>query len=419
MSIVFSTRGRALGMKKKGKMMHTTEAHRKLAEKFMFKKLWKGVHVSDALIQLAALAYTEEEAEIVNALGFTAMPALAIARKLNRPVNEISPILISLAERLLIAHYEMKGINLYAFMQLIPGVYEMQMVLSKGRDDEFFKEFARLFKEYYEETMTWLKPQVEQRDIPFMRVIPIERSLESTSRFNIMALSTDKYSEMVDRNKSFCLIDPCPCRQEAIYNGEGCGKPLDVCSAMGWMADIAVEKGLARRVSKAEFMEAKMRAAEAGLVNMVDNLQDPIQVCSCCGCCCSGLKMLSKFNIPTIIAQSHFEAVVYKKDCIGCKTCVEVCPMKAITMKNKTARVDYTRCIGCGICVTKCDNNAVVLKGRPNYKPPAETGVEYILNRYFEIKGYENPILPRVSLGVGRLISKYVPFHISGPKYKP
>jgi len=399
--------------------MQTTEAHRKLAEKFMFKKLWKNVFVSEALVQLAALAYTEEEAEIVNALGLTGLPALAIARRVKRPVREVAPILKSLAERFLIADYEVKGIKLYAFMQLIPGVYEMQMIRSRGKDDEFFKEFARLFSEYYEETMRWLKPQVEKKDLRFGRVIPIEKSLESVSHLNIIALSTDKYSEMVDRNKSFCLVDRCACRQEAIYIGEGCGKPLDVCSAMGWMADLAVEKGLARRVTKEEFLDAKMRAAEAGLVNMVDNLQDPLQVCSCCGCCCSGLKMLSKFNIPTIIAQSHFEAFVNQDNCKGCKTCVEFCPMKAVTVKKKRARVEYSRCIGCGVCVTKCKEKAIALKERPNHKPPAETGVEYILNRYFEIKEYENPLLPRLSLGVGRLISKYVPIHISGPKYNP
>ncbi len=399
--------------------MQTSDVHRKLAEKFMFKQFWKSAFVSEALIQLAALAYTEEEAEIVNALGFAALPAVVIARRVRRPVHEVASVLKSLADRILIADFEVKGVKLYGFMQLIPGVYEAQMVRSRGRDDVFFKEFARLFSEYYEETLNWLKPQIGKKDLRFGRIIPIESSLDSVSHLNIIALSTDKYSEMVDRNKSFCLIDPCPCRQEAIYKGEGCGKPLDVCSAMGWMADMAVEKGLARRVSKEEFLDAKMRAAEAGLVNMVDNLQDPLQVCSCCGCCCSGLKMLSKFNIPTIITQSHFEAVVYQDDCKGCKACSKFCPMNAITIKAKKARVEYSRCIGCGVCVTKCKNNAVVLKERPNHKPPAKTGVEYVLNRYFEIMEYENPLLPRVSLGVGRLISKYIPIHISGPKYNP
>ncbi len=399
--------------------MQIHDAHRRLAEKFMFKKLWKSVYISESLIQLTALAYTEEEAEIVNALSFTGLPAIAIARRVKRPVSEVTPILKSLAERLLIADFKLKGISMYAFMQLIPGIYEMQMVRSKGKDDEFYKEFARLFSEFYEETMNWLKPKVGKKDFRFGRVIPIESSLDSVSGLNIIALSTDKYSEMVDRNNSFCLIDPCPCRQEAIYNGEGCGKPLDVCSCMGWIAEISIQKGLARRVSKEEFLDAKMRAAEAGLVNMVDNLQDPLQVCSCCGCCCSALKILSKFNIPKVIARSHFEAVVYSENCNGCKACLKICPMNAVTVTKKKAQIEYSRCIGCGLCVTKCKDGAVVLKERPNHKPPAETGVEYILNRYFEAMEYENPLLPKVSLGVGRLISKYVPFHISGPKYRP
>ncbi len=41
------------------------------------------------------------------------------------------------------------------------------------------------------------------------------------------------------------------------------------------------------------------------------------------------------------------------------------------------------------------------------------------MNRYCEVKGLESPILDRVGLGVSRLLEKYSPLHISGPKYRP
>jgi NAD-dependent dihydropyrimidine dehydrogenase PreA subunit len=342
-------------------------------------------------------------------------------------VREVKPILESLADRLLIQSLNIKGITVYGFMPLLPGVFECQMIRSNGEHGEYYKEFSRLFEAFYEEFCTWIKPKLEGKDLRFGRIIPVEQSLERSPGISVMALPTDRYSEIVDRNNSFALVNVCSCRHETELLGKGCGKPKDVCSAMGWLADLVVDKGMARRVSKEEFLEAKMRAAEAGLVNLVDNLENPLQVCSCCGCCCGALRILSQFNIPTIIAKSHFEATIDTKRCIGCGSCDEICPMDAITMQKATPRarkkkasIDPARCIGCGLCVSKCDKQkAVTLRAREDYKPPAKSMVEYYMNRYCEVKGIESPILDRVGLGVSRLLDKYSPLHISGPKYRP
>ncbi|HHE38116.1 MAG TPA: 4Fe-4S dicluster domain-containing protein [Candidatus Cloacimonetes bacterium] len=42
--------------------------------------------------------------------------------------------------------------------------------------------------------------------------------------------------------------------------------------------------------------------------------------------------------------------LVDSKKCIGCQLCVNVCPVKAITMKNGRAVIDADKCINCGIC---------------------------------------------------------------------
>jgi Pyruvate/2-oxoacid:ferredoxin oxidoreductase delta subunit len=408
--------------------MYVTPAHRSLAEKFIFQKNRQNPFVPDSLLDLVAFAYTEEEAEVVSALGFVGLPARTIARRLKRPVREVRPILESLSNRLLIQSLNMKGIPVYGFMPLVPGVFEAQMIRSKGEHGEYYQEFSRLFETFYEEFCTWMQPKLEGKDLRFGRIIPVEQSLERSPGISVMALSSDKYSETVDRNNSFCLVHVCACRHEAELLGKGCGKPKDVCSAMGWLADLLIEKDMARRVSKEEFLDAKRRAAEAGLVNLVDNLENPLQVCSCCGCCCAGLRMLREFNIPTIIAKSHFQAVVDTAKCIGCGNCAEICPMDAITLqkatprarKKKKASLDAARCIGCGLCVSKCDKQrAITLRPREDYRPPAKTMVEYGMNRYFEVKGIENPILDQVGLGVSRLLEKYSPLHISGPKYRP
>jgi NAD-dependent dihydropyrimidine dehydrogenase PreA subunit len=406
--------------------MQATAAHRRLAERFVFQRNRPDAFVPDSLLDLVAFLYTEEEAEIVSSVGYIGLPARAIARRLKRPVRQVRPILESLAGRFLIQSLSMKGIPVYGFLPLAPGVFEAQMIRSKGEHGEYYKEFSRRFEAFYEEYCTWLRPRLEGKDLRFGRIIPIEQSLDRSPGLSVIALDTDRYSEMVERNHSFALVNVCSCRHEAELLGKGCGRPKDVCSAMGWLADYVAEKGMGRRVSKEEFLDAKARAAEAGLVNLVDNLENPLQVCSCCGCCCGALRMLGQFNIPTIIAKSHFEAIVDGSRCAGCGACAEVCPMSAISLKRATPRarrkrasIEAGRCIGCGLCVSRCDDRkAVTLHAREAYKPPAKSMLEYTLNRYCEVKGIENPVLDRVGAGVSLFLEKYSPFHISGPKYR-
>lgn len=399
--------------------MRTDSSHYRLAEKFALSEVLGKTIVTDSLMALVRFAYTEEEATIACALGVAPLPASAIALKVRRRPSEAKRILESLADRILILGIEVKGLPLFAFLPMVPGVFEAQMMRSKGEPDkrEHFHEFARLFNEMHHEYSDILQPHLADRDLRLSRIIPIKKSISASP--GIMPLSTDHYGDLVERNSTFALLEACACRTEHELLGRGCGKPLDVCTTLGWVADLLIERGLARRISKQAFLEVKDRATEAGLVQLTDNIRDPMQVCSCCTCCCTGLSMVKQHNLPGLVARSHFEAQVDEAACIGCKKCSKICPMVAVHMEDKKARVDYVRCIGCGLCVGVCDKaQAMTLRERQGHKEPASGVAGFLADRYQEIMGDKAPLVPRITLGAGRLLSRISPVSLSGPGYK-
>ncbi|RKY32636.1 MAG: ferredoxin [Candidatus Omnitrophota bacterium] len=53
---------------------------------------------------------------------------------------------------------------------------------------------------------------------------------------------------------------------------------------------------------------------------------------------------------------------VDKEKCNGCASCVDICPVKAIEIKNDKAVVS-DECVECGVCVEQCPNKALSLPG--------------------------------------------------------
>jgi Pyruvate/2-oxoacid:ferredoxin oxidoreductase delta subunit len=400
--------------------MKSTPAYRTLAEKLVFLHNNKDFNIPESLLKVVSFAFTEEEAQIASHLSYFPRTAKAIARKVMRPLHEVDPVLESLAQRVLIISVAKKNKTVYSLLPFVPGIAEGQLIWSRLRDEEYGKQFAGLFEDFFNEAGDMIKPILADREkFEIGRVIPIEKSIQGHSSLNAIAFPSDHFSEVIDRNTSFALTE-CPCRTATEYLDHGCDKPRDVCGGMGLIADFVIQKGIARRVSKEEFIDAKVRAAEAGLVNFVDNMVDPGQACACCSCCCYALRLLTQHNFPALLANSHFEPVIDTQKCKGCSKCMEWCPVNAIYLNDKKSEIDYIKCIGCGICVSKCRNNSISLRERANYQPPPDNIVEFTVHRYLEAKRYDkNGLLPRASLGMGRLLAMFFQHKVGGPKYKP
>lgn len=66
--------------------------------------------------------------------------------------------------------------------------------------------------------------------------------------------------------------------------------------------------------------------------------------------------------------------VVNEQLCTHCQTCVEVCPVHAISYKKQPdesfalLQFDYATCMYCNLCVESCPEGALVQTNKP--KPP-------------------------------------------------
>ncbi|MDH7506508.1 MAG: 4Fe-4S binding protein [Candidatus Thermoplasmatota archaeon] len=53
-------------------------------------------------------------------------------------------------------------------------------------------------------------------------------------------------------------------------------------------------------------------------------------------------------------------AIVDKEKCTACGTCVDTCPVDAISLEDK-AVINKENCIDCGTCIDGCPEGAISL----------------------------------------------------------
>ncbi|HEX3044915.1 MAG TPA: 4Fe-4S binding protein [Bacillota bacterium] len=212
--------------------------------------------------------------------------------------------------------------------------------------DEFL---TKLLKRYD----TWMS---EGKIPSASKVIPVGASLQHLQ----WVLPTNQAIEILRNARSFAVKN-CICR--AKY--QRCDHPLEVCLVINDYADLAVDKGEARRLSLDEAVTILELANQRGLMHLT--LYNPEQhicaVCSCCDCCCHQLQIMKLYQRPDLIAHSDYIASVDTTKCSHCGKCVQRCVFGA---QLKTDQVEYhpEYCYGCGLCVTSCPAKAISLKLR-------------------------------------------------------
>jgi ferredoxin len=350
------------------------EVYRKLMRKM--DDFPAGAPPSENLLEILKLVFNPEEAELALDLSLSPEPLPSLADKTGREEGELAEMLEGMADKGLVYCKEKEGVRYYNLLPLVPGIFEMQFM--KGEKNPTKRRIAELFDLYYHEG--WGEKAFTSRTA-LARVLMVEEQIPAGGEI----LPYEKVSEYI-KDSTYMALTTCFCRHQAELLERSCGAPKDVCMCFGPFAEFLVERGFARRASRAEMLDALNRAEKAGLVHVSDNIQEKINfICNCCGCCCGFLGTITKLNLPGAVAASRYLARADGDRCDGCGVCVDVCQVKAVTLEEEAAAVDAGRCIGCGLCVSNCPAGAMEVILREDWKPPArdlaELGVAVLKER--------------------------------------
>jgi ferredoxin len=300
-------------------------------------------------VRLLQELYTEAEAELALALSIDQQDVRAIARRAGLPLAEAAQRLEEMAN---------KGTIFPIYRDSRPARYQMVslgMIWDmKARD--LTPELLQAHAEYGRTR----EPRTRTRSVPWMRTIPITKSLTPQTQ----ALPYELAAELTAEHDRIA-ISLCICRTTARLRGQGCTVPDESCMMFGDLAEYYYQSGRGRRIDHAEVTDWLAQSDALNLVLQPTNSQDIGALCSCCGCCCGVLWGLKTRDRPADHVTSSFIARFDPAACQGCMTCLERCPMDALSADGDVVVFDEGRCIGCGLCVSTCPSGALTLARKP------------------------------------------------------
>jgi NAD-dependent dihydropyrimidine dehydrogenase PreA subunit len=345
-------------------------------------ELWKGVArnisnagvfpvaITDSLIELLQELITEEQAKFLLIFKKSSMTLEEIKQKTDMDESSILEMLETLMYNGIIigAMSRSAKVMVYRLMGPFPGIFEYTNL--RGETDEKHVKLAHLFEKMHSERRELTPEMYEAMKETFKvmpptdRTLPVEKEVEAGTEMVMPYEDITKYVEEYDD----IAVAHCYCRHHKDLVNDACklGASKKNCFLFDKSAVFAIEKEFGRRVSKQETLKILREAEDQGLVHKVFHVRSDVNrgieaICNCCSCCCGILGMYKSGAMP-LHTMSSYLAEIDEELCVGCGTCMEICPMETIYAKDNICYVDTDKCIGCGVCAHHCPEEAVHLK---------------------------------------------------------
>lgn len=308
-------------------------------------------------IDILKRLFAPDEAEIAMLLTPIPEEPVQIAERAERPEPEIRSKLEDMAANGLIFRLIRKGKTLYSAAPFMIGLYEYSI-------KKIDRNLAELFKRYYDEAY---QEEMGRSNVPGFKVIPLQKHVEA----DVTLMPFHKLEEDI-RSARIIAVTDCICRKEAEFTDHGCNYPMETCLSFGAAAEYYINSGLGRKITADEAVAIVKQADDAGLVHAGANSRHLSNICNCCPCCCASMKgIAAKGHDKRKYMNALFEAVIDDTACTACETCLDRCPVGAITIDYK-AEVDRDKCLGCGLCANGCPVEAVTMLLRRDREEPFE-----------------------------------------------
>ncbi|MFZ5643231.1 MAG: ATP-binding protein [Bacillota bacterium] len=346
------------------------EVYRLLAERLS--KSPEGAPINETLMAILHSLYTESEALVGSKFTLLPMTLEQIAGITGISADQLKTILDGMADKGLILDIPRKDTFYYMLAPMVLGFFEYTFM--RVRDNVNMKDLAELFQTYFHKKE--VRDEFAGSDTKIMRTLVYESLIPLAVETEV--LTYERAGEII-RQSGGGAISICPCRHKATHLGKACEAPLEVCTSLGSAAEWVIRRGMGKPATVDDLLRVLDETEKLGLVHNCDNIMNkPAYMCHCCGCCCVILTGIKEFGAYTT-HPSNFIPALEAETCIGCGTCADSCPIRAITMQDEgngmeVPVVNKEICLGCGVCASACPSAALTMNRRPVlHVPPKNT----------------------------------------------
>ncbi|NHI94851.1 MAG: hypothetical protein EAX96_20345 [Candidatus Lokiarchaeota archaeon] len=269
----------------------------------------------------------------------------------------------------------------YGLLPLVPGIFEKYFIAQNDSETNL-KRVGKIFRFIFDNINSF---ELFDRNFELFRpLLPIDSKNKFIEVDESINVETEVYTyelveELINKNEIFATI-PCACRLISEFKGTPCKKTTSLmgCFFSGPAAEGMIKAGVAKSLSKEEAIDYLRETEKAGLVHCASNdtSTNHVFICNCCDCCCAGLGSTKQFSFKTV-RKSNFSPIINVENCMKCDSCIEKCPMDALSHSdiNDKMIINKDICLGCGVCASNCPNEAIKLIKRYNYVPPEQNKI--------------------------------------------